>query len=379
MGIKNLPSLIQKKAGENALYQRQFSQFTGMIIAVDASLLVHQIVIGVRSSGRDLKNQKGEITSHLHGFFYKILNFLQYQITPIIVFDGKAPEIKGELLKKRRETKEVQKEKLRKIEIDSEEYVKTFQKTYTPKKADFDEIKLMLKLMGIPYINAPEEADSVCAWLSVRKNRKTGKKYVDGICSEDSDILALGGSYLFKNMTKNKKKVTVIDLRSTLREMEITRRQFVDLCILLGCDYCDKLKGVGPIKAYELIKEHENLETIMREMKQTISKSQRKCMLHAKDYFMNALTHLDHTPDFKKQVSSLKMRKYKNAELLDFLCVKHNFHAAKTITALKRLKKYYQQMHIRSKNRFREYQLLDPESRKINIDKYEQNIVFLPD
>jgi flap endonuclease-1 len=26
--------------------------------------------------------------------------------------------------------------------------------------------------------------------------------------------------------------------------------QFVDLCILCGCDYCDSVRGIGPKKAY---------------------------------------------------------------------------------------------------------------------------------
>jgi len=40
--------------------------------------------------------------------------------------------------------------------------------------------------------------------------------------------------------------------------------QFIDLCILLGCDYCDSIKGIGPKKAVDLIKEHKNIETILK-------------------------------------------------------------------------------------------------------------------
>ena len=35
--------------------------------------------------------------------------------------------------------------------------------------------------------------------------------------------------------------------------MELDQDQFVDLCILLGCDYVDKIKGIGPKKAIELV------------------------------------------------------------------------------------------------------------------------------
>lgn len=43
----------------------------------------------------------------------------------------------------------------------------------------------------------------------------------------------------------------------------LSHAQFVDLCILMGCDYVPNIKGIGPKKAFELIKKHENIETIL--------------------------------------------------------------------------------------------------------------------
>ena len=40
--------------------------------------------------------------------------------------------------------------------------------------------------------------------------------------------------------------------------------QFIDLCILLGCDYCDSLRGIGPKRAVELIKKHKTLEATVK-------------------------------------------------------------------------------------------------------------------
>ena len=39
--------------------------------------------------------------------------------------------------------------------------------------------------------------------------------------------------------------------------------QFVDLCILLGCDYCDPIKGVSPQTALRLIREHKTIDAIL--------------------------------------------------------------------------------------------------------------------
>ena len=39
-----------------------------------------------------------------------------------------------------------------------------------------------------------------------------------------------------------------------LEGFEMTMEQFVDLCILCGCDYTCNIGGVGPVKAFNYIK-----------------------------------------------------------------------------------------------------------------------------
>ncbi len=36
---------------------------------------------------------------------------------------------------------------------------------------------------------------------------------------------------------------------------------------MLGCDYCDSVKGVGPAKAIALIRDHRNIEEILKQGK----------------------------------------------------------------------------------------------------------------
>ncbi len=33
-----------------------------------------------------------------------------------------------------------------------------------------------------------------------------------------------------------------------LSELKLTADEFVDMCILCGCDYTDKIPGIGPVK-----------------------------------------------------------------------------------------------------------------------------------
>lgn len=46
-------------------------------------------------------------------------------------------------------------------------------------------------------------------------------------------------------------------------ELDITHEEFVDLCIMLGCDYTHGIDGVGPATAFKLIKEHSTLERVI--------------------------------------------------------------------------------------------------------------------
>jgi len=43
----------------------------------------------------------------------------------------------------------------------------------------------------------------------------------------------------------------------------MTYEEFVDLCILCGCDYTEWLEGVGPVTAFKLIKEHKTIEKVL--------------------------------------------------------------------------------------------------------------------
>jgi flap endonuclease-1 len=43
----------------------------------------------------------------------------------------------------------------------------------------------------------------------------------------------------------------------------ITDPQFIELCILLGCDYLEPVKGVGPKTALKLMREHGSLSAVV--------------------------------------------------------------------------------------------------------------------
>lgn len=53
-------------------------------------------------------------------------------------------------------------------------------------------------------------------------------------------------------------------LSKVLHGLEVNFEEFIDLCILLGCDYCDSIKGIGQKRALDLVKQYRNIETILK-------------------------------------------------------------------------------------------------------------------
>lgn len=357
MGIKNLTKLIQKAAGKRAIQDYDITRFEGMTVAVDGSLALYRYGVAVRGNGKDMINDQGQLTSHIQGFFYKIIFFLEHGITPIFVFDGEALDIKNVTLGERVALKAKAKATLETIEdTGSEEYIKYFKRTFSASLEDVQEATILLDLMGIPYIMAPNEADVVCAWLTLRKSDE-GKRFAKGVCSDDSDMLPLGAPYLFKGMLaakKGQKKVTVINLNKAIGAMEITMDQFVEVCVLCGTDYCNRIRSLGPINAYKKIKQGLTIKTISQEYKKKCTKKAEldafsentKCMLTAKAYFLSAVDELDDRDDFVLTPKNIYLRQYKYEELMDFLCIKHNFDIFKMQTGIDRLKKCYESMNI---------------------------------
>jgi flap endonuclease-1 len=372
MGIPGLPKLISNITDGEAMKQYEFSHFNGMTVGIDTSILVHRTGIGIRGSGQDMTNAAGGLTSHLNGIFYKILKFLENNMTPIFVFDGQPSHLKNKTIKKRTDDKLIATEKLSTV-TDEKDYITCFKQSFCPSKDDYVELQIMLDLMGIPYILAPEEADPVLAWLSTRKDKR-GNRIIKGVCTEDTDIMVLGAPYVFKNMfgamSSKNTKVSIMSLRTTLSKMNLTMDQFVDMSVLMGCDYCDRIKTIGPKKSYDLIRSKKNLagatEYLKNEAKKNkkidIDKKNIECMFEAADFFKKALDDLDNNDDFVVTNHNIRLRTYQQDELLNFMCVKHNFDTIRIQSMIRRLSIYYNKMNVTRPNKTKVHEMINSET-----------------
>jgi flap endonuclease-1 len=55
-----------------------------------------------------------------------------------------------------------------------------------------------------------------------------------------------------------------ITLQKVLDGLQMDEQQFIDLCILMGCDYCGTIKGCGPKTAHEWISKHKSINGVMK-------------------------------------------------------------------------------------------------------------------
>ncbi|XP_077415869.1 putative flap endonuclease 1 homolog isoform X3 [Vanacampus margaritifer] len=115
----------------------------------------------------------------------------------------------------------------------------------------------LLKLLGVPVIQAPGDAEAFCAWL-VRRGT------AEAVASEDMDTLPFGANVLIRQLNaKRDSDIVEYSLPKLLEKLQLSHKEFVDLCILLGCDYCDKITGFGPKRALKLIQQYRTIENVI--------------------------------------------------------------------------------------------------------------------
>merc|ERR1712151_183607 len=212
-------------------------------------------------SYQNLTNEAGEVTSHIIGMLTRSIRLMENGIKPVYVFDGKPPELKLAELAERRKKREAAKENLQQAitEGDAEAVLKNTKMTTKVTREQNEQTKKLLKLMGLPVVDAPSEAEATCAALC-----RDGK--VHAAATEDADCLTFGTKTLVRNLMaaeSQKKKILEVSLERVLEQLNITMVQFIDFCILCGCDYCDTLKVIGPSTAIKLLVQHGSLEKVL--------------------------------------------------------------------------------------------------------------------
>jgi flap endonuclease-1 len=319
MGV-NLSKLIEKE-------EITIDSLAGKKLGIDSFNMLYQFLASIRGAdGLPLSDSSGNVTSHLTGLFHRTINLVDKGLFPIYVFDGIPSELKAETLKKRRAVRTDAEKKSSDAlkEGNLKEASKYGQRALKLTPDMVEEAKELLKLMGIPLVESPEEGEAQSAVM-------VSKGTIDGAISQDFDSLLFGANHLYRYIGfSGKRKVPGknfyveikpehIDLDSALNQLGITRQKLIWLGILVGTDFNEKFPKVGPKTAIKLVKENDSFESIIESTGHTPDFDYKKI----EDVFLNPVSR-----DVKE--SELKERMPSKEKLLEFLVAKHDFNKERT-------------------------------------------------
>lgn len=353
MGIKNLRKFLKKSAPAGVSNINLFTKYAGSALCIDVNSYLYKMAYNKESKGRNY---------YLKGFTQIISDFLSHDILPIFIFDGCPPTAKDNTLGLRQQAKEKKIDNIStnhkkicdlldlSITTSNEEIEKAVSTALDTDRLSAEDIKLLsqfnqeinknkkniisvtkdmyanleklFNLWGVPWMRAKGEADFLCARLVI-------DKVAAATISEDMDIIAHGASKLltgFMSINYNRtNEVEQFDLSIILSELHLTYEQFIDFCILSGCDYCDTLYDIGPMKGYQLILQYVDLEHFPATLGNT-----EKIIAARAEFYKSSLEDYD--------LSKLKLKPVKEVELTEFLLENTSYRATtlnKKISSIK--------------------------------------------
>ena len=228
MGIPYLNLYIKQNTTKKSIYKQSLSSLYGKIISVDISIYLYRFL--------------GE-NALLENLYIMMSLFRYYNITPIFVFDGKAPIEKYKLLIKRQNNKDYAekqynciKEKIKDIHSDKEQEelykrMQILKKSFIRlKTTDYIKIKELMNAFGVLYIEANGEADALCAKLVI-------KKIAYACLSEDMDLFVYGCPRVIRYLSLINETFVIYNLNNILLELKLSFNEFKEICIISGTDY----------------------------------------------------------------------------------------------------------------------------------------------
>ena len=92
--------------------------------------------------------------------------------------------------------------------------------------------------------------------------------YVDYVVTEDMDTLTFGCPKMIRNCIdkeiKSTDSISIFKLDQLLHDLDIDYNQFIELCILCGCDYCDNIPRIGNRTAFKIIKKYNSISNYLK-------------------------------------------------------------------------------------------------------------------
>lgn len=277
MGIQDLGTLL-KNEKIDFRSERKLDMYHGKRIGIDVAGLSYprnHAVIKSLTQEFSILEYRIDVDKQtklwLSSMFHVVFSFLAAGILPVLLFDGKHKTAKEKTLEKRKAQREHylrQKTELEaKLDAQSvvardDEDIDKLRKVLCNLNFFHDQqaktFRRLVRELGIPYVRANDEGEKIGASLY-----HEGK--IAAILSKDTDLLALGCNDLlteirgFSRQPALSMRVEHASLEAILEGLELRHSEFVHLCIMLGCDFNQRVRGIGPVRALQHIREHRSL------------------------------------------------------------------------------------------------------------------------
>lgn len=312
----------------------RLEDLAGRKLAVDANIYLYQFLALIRTSGGlPLQGPDGSVTSHLAGLLFRSTRLIyDFGIPIIFVFDGKPPKYKEEELEKRRKLRE--KAAIEWMEaLKKGDYAEAFSKSVMMSRLTqpmIEDAKKLLGLLGIPYIQAPSEAEAQAAYMAMKGD-------VWASSSRDYDSLLFGTPRLVRYLTISGKeflpskgisrplKPELIYLEEFLSKHSVIREQLIDMAILIGTDFNEGVKGIGPKTSLKIIKKYGEINNLPKDIKEKGSPNYED----VRKLFLESAITSKYATDYCP---------IKENELYTFLCDEKGFTKNRVEKAVQRIK-----------------------------------------
>ena len=229
MGVRMLNKYLREYASD-AIKEITLNDLRNKKIAIDISIFLYQF------KGTD---------ALLVNIYQMIMMFREYHIVPIFVFDGTPPEEKIEILNKRDETKRIAQKKCEALEFqlqtgelldetekrDLENQLKeTQKKCIRITNANIRDVKALINILGVSFVEATGEADELCVYL-------VKKKHAWACMTEDMDMFVYGCQRVIRCFDLEKGTALLYTTVNILKNLKMSQSEFREVCLLAGTDY----------------------------------------------------------------------------------------------------------------------------------------------
>jgi flap endonuclease-1 len=303
----------------------------GQTLAVDGNGELYQFLALIRlPDGTPLRDASGRITSHLSGLFFRTTRLIaEHTLKLVFVFDGEPPPQKAATLETRRAIKRKY-DAAHAAALERGDLADAYSKATMTSRLTREmvaESRELLRRLGIPTVQAPAEGEAQAAAMA-----RTSAVWA--AASKDYDTLLFGAPRLVRFLTISGREFLpsrgvfrpivpeVIELDTLLTAWQITHEQAIDLAILVGTDFNDGVKGIGPKKALKLVQTYGRIEAMPDDIQAAVGNADEVRDIYLHPSVTNDYAIAGGPPDIDAVV--------------EFLCAERDFSKDRVLAALDR-------------------------------------------